>query len=153
RFEGGRERVAISANATGGLEGTWDADTDIPSGKTRRFDVAFSANRSRPQNDPGHNHQSLSRLRLEWGDRRLLARIHRYTLNRLRAEIEPISPADFMRFLFVWQHVHPSARLAGLDGLRAAIASLDGFELAASAWERSVLPARMDRYDPSLLDT
>ena len=51
---------------------------------------------------------SLHRRRpveLEWCDRRLLARIHRYTLNRLRAEIEPVSPADFMRFLFAWQHV------------------------------------------------
>jgi ATP-dependent Lhr-like helicase len=82
----------------------------------------------------------------------LLARIHRYTLNRLRAEIEPVSPADFMRFLFAWQHVDPSARLTGLDGLRTIVAALDGFELAASAWERSVLPARLDRYDRSMLD-
>ena len=28
----------------------------------------------------------------EWCDRRLLARIHRLTLNRLRAEIEPVTP-------------------------------------------------------------
>jgi ATP-dependent helicase Lhr and Lhr-like helicase len=89
---------------------------------------------------------------LEWCDRRLLARIHRYTLNRLRAEIEPVAPADFMRFLFVWQHVHPSSRLSGIDGLRAVIASLDGFELASPAWERAVLPARLDRYEPSMLD-
>jgi ATP-dependent Lhr-like helicase len=90
--------------------------------------------------------------RMEWCDRRLLARIHRATLGRLRAEIEPVSQADFMRFLFGWQHVLPSRRLAGSDGLQAIIESLDGFELAASAWERSVLPARMDRYDPALLD-
>ena len=89
---------------------------------------------------------------LEWCDRRLLARIHRYTLNRLRAEIEPVSPADFMRFLFAWQHADPSTRLTGLDGLRAIVAMLDGFELAANAWERDVLPARMDRYERSMLD-
>jgi ATP-dependent Lhr-like helicase len=89
---------------------------------------------------------------LEWCDRALLARIHRYTLNRLRAEIEPVSPADFMRFLFRWQHVEASSRLTGLDGLREIIASLDGYELAAAAWERAVLPARLDRYDPSMLD-
>ena len=52
--------------------------------------------------------RSRGRPGLEWCDRRLLARIHRYTLNRLRAEIEPVSPADFMRFLFAWQHVDPS---------------------------------------------
>ena len=89
---------------------------------------------------------------LEWCDRTLLARIHRYTLNRLRAEIEPVSPADFMRFLFRWQHVETSSRLTGLDGLREIVATLDGYELAASAWERSVLPARLDRYEPSMLD-
>jgi len=58
-----------------------------------------------------------------------------------------------MRFLFAWQHVDPRTRLAGVDGLRAAMESLDGFELAADAWERSVLPARIDNYDPSMLDT
>jgi ATP-dependent Lhr-like helicase len=89
---------------------------------------------------------------LEWSDRALLARIHRYTLHRLRAEIEPVSPADFMRFLFKWQHVDQSDRLTGPDGLREAIGVLDGFELAAGAWERSVLPARVQDYDPSMLD-
>jgi len=89
----------------------------------------------------------------EWCDRRLLARIHRYTLNRLRAEIEPVSPADFMRFLFAWQHVDPAARLAGIDGVRAIVEALDGYEVAADAWERAVLPARVDGYDASMLDT
>jgi ATP-dependent Lhr-like helicase len=90
---------------------------------------------------------------LQWCDRRLLARIHRYTLNRLRAEIEPVSPADFMRFLFSWQHVDHTSRLARVDGLRATVESLDGFELAADAWEKFVLPARVDGYEPSMLDT
>jgi ATP-dependent Lhr-like helicase len=89
---------------------------------------------------------------IEWCDRSLLARIHRYTLNRLRAEIEPVSLADFMRFLFAWQHLEPSARLTGLDGLREALAGLDGFELAAGAWERTVLPARVEGYEPAMLD-
>ena len=89
----------------------------------------------------------------QWCDRALLSRIHRYTLNRLRAEIEPVSPADFTRFLFRWQHADPDTRLTGIDGLRAAIAMLDGFEAAAGSWERSILPQRIDRYDPSMLDT
>ena len=90
---------------------------------------------------------------LEWCDRRLLARIHRYTLNRLRAEIAPVSPAEFMRFLFAWQHVGGRNQLIGIDGLRAVIAQLDGLELPARAWERDVLPARVERYDSSLLDS
>jgi ATP-dependent Lhr-like helicase len=90
---------------------------------------------------------------LEWCDRRLLARIHRYTLNRLRAEIAPVSPAEFMRFLFRWQHVDAASRFSGLEGLRAVIGQLDGLELPARAWERDVLPARLERYESSLLDT
>ncbi|HSC30015.1 MAG TPA: hypothetical protein VLD67_22230, partial [Vicinamibacterales bacterium] len=89
---------------------------------------------------------------IEWCDRALLARIHRYTLNRLRAEIEPVSPADFGRFLFKWQHVDAGDRLRGLDGLREAVAMLDGFELGAAAWERAVLPARVEGYESSMLD-
>jgi len=87
----------------------------------------------------------------EWCDRRLLARIHRYTLNRLRAEIEPVSLADFTRFLFSWQHV--TQKLTGADGLRAILNQLEGYEVTVSAWEKFILPARMDHYDPSLLDT
>jgi ATP-dependent Lhr-like helicase len=92
------------------------------------------------------------RPELQWCDRRLLARIHRYTLNRLRAEIEPVSPADFMRFLFSWQHVDPASRATGLDGLRQVLGVLDGLELPARAWERAVLPARVEKYDRSMLD-
>jgi ATP-dependent Lhr-like helicase len=90
--------------------------------------------------------------RVEWCDRRLLARIHRYTLNRLRAEIAPVSPAEFMRFLFAWQHVEAGSQLIGPEGLRAVVAQLDGVELPARAWERYVLPARVEDYQPSMLD-
>ncbi len=89
---------------------------------------------------------------LEFCERGLLARIHRYTLNRLRAEIEPVSIADFMRFLFTWQHVDPAHHLSGDEGLRAIVSRLDGFELPARAWERAVLPSRLDRYEPQMLD-
>ena len=90
---------------------------------------------------------------LEWCDRVLLARIHRYTLNRLRAEISPVTPAEFMRFLFAWQHVDASNGLAGPEGLRAVMTQMDGVELPARAWERDVLPARIAGYTPALLDT
>jgi ATP-dependent Lhr-like helicase len=89
---------------------------------------------------------------LEWCERGLLARIHRYTLNRLRAEIEPVPPATYMRFLFDWQHATRASRLSGLDGLLQIVRTLDGFELPAAAWEATVFPARMDRYDASWLD-
>jgi len=89
---------------------------------------------------------------LEWCDRRLLARIHRYTLNRLRAEIEPVSAAEFMRFLLVWQHVSLQDQVKGADGLAAVVEQLEGFELAAAAWEHDVLPARVADYDAEQID-
>src|SRR5207247_731323 len=78
----------------------------------------------------------------EWCERRLLARIHRYTLDRLRKEIEPFSASDFMRFLFRWQRVTPETRAQGPEGVAAVLELLDGCELAAGAWESDVWPAR-----------
>ena len=83
------------------------------------------------------------REEIEWCDRRLLARIHRYTISRLRAEIEPVSSADFTRFLLHWQHVAGEQQVAGVEGLAAVIEQHDGYELAAAAWEHDVLPARV----------
>jgi len=111
-----------------------------------------SAGHVLPGLKPGPSGAPASAEPIEWCDRRLLARIHRYTLNRLRAEIEAVSPADFTRFLFDWQHAAPHARLSGVDGLLHIIRKLDGFELAAGAWEGVVLPARVDRYEASMLD-
>jgi ATP-dependent Lhr-like helicase len=91
-------------------------------------------------------------MEVEWCDRRLLARIHRYTLNRLRAEIEPVSAADFMRFLLHWQHVAGEDQVKGAEGLAAVIEQLEGFELAAAAWEHDVLPARVADYGAEQLD-
>jgi ATP-dependent Lhr-like helicase len=89
---------------------------------------------------------------LQWCDRRLLARIHRYTLNKLRSEIEPVSAADFMRFLLHWQHVAGEDQVKGAEGLMAVVEQLEGFELAAAAWENDVLPARVADYDASHVD-
>ena len=88
----------------------------------------------------------------EWCDRRLLARIHRLTIGMLRKEIEPVTAAEFMKFLFQWQHVTPGSRLHGEAGLQEVIRQLAGFEAAASAWERFLLPCRMSKYDPDWLD-
>ena len=89
---------------------------------------------------------------VEWCERRLLARINRYTLDRLRREIEPVSKADYVRFLMRWQHVGPAHRMAGQEGLAEVLAVLDGVELPAAAWERAVLPLRVRDYDPAWLD-
>jgi ATP-dependent Lhr-like helicase len=86
-------------------------------------------------------------------DRRLLARIHRYTLDRLRSEIAPVSAQDFLRYLFERHHLTARSRIGGRAGLRDAIGMLQGFEIAASAWESHVLPARVAGYRPEWLDT
>ena len=88
----------------------------------------------------------------EWCDRRLLARIHHYTVRRLRAEIEPVAARDFLRFLFAWQRVTDATRLEGPDSVPAAVALLEGFEAPAGAWETEILPARITGYEPTWLD-
>ena len=88
----------------------------------------------------------------EWCERRLLARIHRLTLGRLRREIEAVPAADFMRFLFRWQHVQPGSQLHGRDGVLQIIGQLQGMEIPAPAWEEHVIPARVRLYDPADLE-
>jgi len=90
--------------------------------------------------------------REEWCERRLLARIHRYTVQRLRQEIEPVAATDFLRFLFRWQHVDPATRLSGEPALPAVLERLEGFEAAAASWEEELLPARLRDYDPAWID-
>ena len=89
---------------------------------------------------------------IEWCERHLLARIHRYTLGRLRREIEPVNRRDLMRFLFDWQHVSTGTRLRGPDALDATLAQLEGYEAAAGAWEAEILPARIEDYSINWLD-
>ena len=88
----------------------------------------------------------------EWCERRLLARIHHYTVKRLRAEIEPVAARDFVRFLLRWQRVAADARMQGPDALEVIVAQLEGFEAPAVAWETEILPARLAEYEPSWLD-
>jgi ATP-dependent helicase Lhr and Lhr-like helicase len=88
----------------------------------------------------------------EWCERRLLARIHRYTVGRLRAEIQPVAARDFLRFLFGWQRVAPDSRMEGPDAVEILIRQLEGFEAPAGAWETEILPARLSGYEPTWLD-
>ena len=89
---------------------------------------------------------------VEWCDRVLLARIHRMTLGKLRREIEPVTAADFIRYLLRWQHVHEDAMLHGRDGVLEVIRRLQGLELPAPAWEEQILPARIKNYDAADLE-
>ncbi|MCE5232160.1 MAG: DEAD/DEAH box helicase [Mizugakiibacter sp.] len=88
----------------------------------------------------------------EWCERHLLARIHRYTVHRLRREIEPVEARDFMRFLFEWQHASPRTQVAGPEALAGVVAQLEGYEAAAAAWEAELLPARIPDYSIAWLD-
>jgi len=88
----------------------------------------------------------------EWCDRRLLARVHRYTVKRLRAEIEPVAAKDFLRFLLSWQRVAADSRMEGPEAIEPVVAQLEGFEAAAGAWEAEMLPARLKGYEPAWLD-
>ena len=100
----------------------------------------------------GHFRSTDKDSEMEWCNRRLLARIHRLTMGRLRREIEPVTTADFMRFLFRWQHLRVGAQLHGVDGAFQVIRQLQGYEIPAAAWESEILPRRIAQYGPELLD-
>ncbi len=88
----------------------------------------------------------------EYCDSHLLERIHRRTLALLREEVKPVSLYAYSDFLLRWQHVAPGSRLRGAEGLRSVLEQLRGVGLPAVVWERDVLPARLEDYDPADLD-
>jgi len=91
-------------------------------------------------------------MNVEWCDRRLLARIHHLTVATLRKQVEPVTAAQFMRWLLRWQHVAPNSQLSRERGLLEVIRQLQGFEIPAIAWEKQVLRPRVNDYDPAVLD-
>jgi ATP-dependent helicase Lhr and Lhr-like helicase len=90
--------------------------------------------------------------RQAWCDRRLLARIQRYTLETLRRQIRPVPAATFLRFLAVWQHLAPGARLEGPQGVLEVVRQLAGFEAPVGVWEKELIAPRVQGYRPSWLD-
>jgi len=88
----------------------------------------------------------------EWCERRLLARIHRLTVATLRKQIDPVTAAQFMRWLLRWQHVAPGSQVEGERALLDVLRQLQGFEIPANAWERQILARRVSNYDPAWLD-
>ncbi|MDH3588792.1 MAG: helicase-related protein, partial [Gammaproteobacteria bacterium] len=89
--------------------------------------------------------------KLEWCDRRLLARIHRYTIKKARKAIQPVSKRDYERFAKTWQGVGREPR-QGLAALQAVLEQLEGFAAPVAAWEKEILPARIAGYRPDMLD-
>ena len=87
----------------------------------------------------------------EWCERRLLVRIHRYTINQLRNEIEPVSLADFMRFLFEWQNINE--RGEGVEALSSVLQQLEGYSIPAQLWQSNILPARIKMYSTNMLES
>ena len=89
----------------------------------------------------------------EWCERRLLSRIHRLTVGKLRKEIEPVTAAQYMRWLARWQHVAPGTLALGERGLLEVLRQLQGYEAPANAWENEILKRRVADYNPATLDS
>jgi ATP-dependent Lhr-like helicase len=121
--------------------------TGLPEG-----DVTISVARLEGEGFAFRGHFTTAEGAEEFCARRLLARIHNYTQARLRREIEPVTARDFMRFLLRWQHVAPGTHREGRLGVLAVVEQLQGFELAAGAWERDILPSRVEGYRAERLD-
>ena len=82
-----------------------------------------------------------------WCERRLLARIHRYSREQRRRAVKPVSPAAFMHFLVQWHGLDD----AGAD-LDQALSQLQGWAASAATWEHALLGARCKDYSPEQLD-
>jgi ATP-dependent helicase Lhr and Lhr-like helicase len=115
-------------------------------------DVAIAVARLEGEGFAFRGHFTAAEGPEEFCARRLLARIHGYTQQRLRREIEPVTARDFMRFLLRWQHVAPGTQREGRLGVLAVVEQLQGFELAAGAWEREILASRVEGYRAERLD-
>jgi len=100
----------------------------------------------------GHFDPDTATIPIQWCARRLLARIHRLTLDSLRRRMEPVTTDELVRFLLGWSHLAPGKGAYGRDGLHAVIEKLQGFEIPAVLWEQAILPSRVAEYDPRWLD-
>ncbi len=98
----------------------------------------------------------------QWCERRLLQRIHRYTIESHRQSIRPVPLQSYMRFLFDAHELKvqrlpakPSLVSEPIDGqsaLQRSLSKLDGLSAPATLWESDILPARVESYDPAWLD-
>lgn len=88
----------------------------------------------------------------QWCERRLLSRIHRYTVENLRQSVKPVSQVDYMRFLFRWHNMLPDTKPEGQSSMQKVLDQLEGFEAQSIAWEGDILPARIKDYNHTWLD-
>ena len=88
----------------------------------------------------------------EWCDPDVLRQLRQRSLAVLRKEIEPTSTEALARFLPDWHGVGSAVVSGGLDRLYEIVGQLQGVALPASVLERDILPARLPRYTPRLLD-
>ena len=88
----------------------------------------------------------------QWCDRYNLEKIHRLTLNRLRAETEPCADHDYAAFRLRWNHVGGAGIAADQSGVAAVLEQLSGVALSPELWERAILPARIPGYRTEWLD-
>jgi ATP-dependent Lhr-like helicase len=148
-----RGRLQASGPVTAGLL-SLDLGVDVAAVEAALLALEGEGTAMRGQFTPRTASQSepASPPEVEWCDRRLLARIHRQTLDGLRRRIQPVEREDFVRFLMRYQRVLPDLRLRGSAGVWEVIDHLQGFEAAAGAWESGLLPSRVRQYAPEQLD-
>ncbi|HYF00391.1 MAG TPA: DEAD/DEAH box helicase [Planctomycetota bacterium] len=146
------KRIVLDNGRWFAVEATRDPKA-VLRGRLEALGPVFSDDPLLPQLEAeGHVLRGRFEGKAGWCDRRLLARIHRYTVERLRKEIEPVSAADFLRFLACWQHADPEHQLEGPRGVAEVVRQLAGLEVPAAAWEASVLPSRVKNYKREWLD-
>jgi len=140
-----RNRLELLGPVT---EATLNAPLDLPESQIRSALLALEAQGSVMRGRFSGNAE-------QWCERRLLLRIHRYTRDRKRREIQTVPPAQLMRFLFRWQQLALEGRddrREGEAGLLAVLKQLEGCAVPAAAWERDILPLRVRNYLPQSLD-
>jgi ATP-dependent helicase Lhr and Lhr-like helicase len=89
---------------------------------------------------------------IQWCDRYNLERIHRMTLARVRAEIEPCADHEYAAFRLRWMHVGSTELPADQTGVANVLEQLSGIAATPEIWEHSILPARIAGYRPEMLD-
>ena len=89
---------------------------------------------------------------IEWCERRLLARIHRLTLDSLRRQIEAVDQNVFMKFLLKHQFIDSENKVKNRQGFNKIIDQMEGFEIPAASWETDIFPTRMQEYKSFWLD-